>query len=234
MSKTVKRKGKVRPMLVRAVMTPNPVTVTEETTVHEAMEAMQKGNFGRLLVTRGDRLVGIVTELDLMRISPSAATTLSIWEQNALLAKMRVKDVMTTDPVTIGPDATVEEAALLMRDLHISGLPVVENDKVIGIVTERDLFDAFVDLMHAPKPGARITLRVVNEIGVLAKMTRVVSDLGINILAIAAFDDEEDEDNVHSFVVLKVDTKDTERLIEALEAVGFSVVHQGFGGSQVK
>jgi len=88
--------------------------------------------------------------------------------------------------------------------------------------------------MHAPKPGARITLRVVNEIGVLAKMTRVVSDLGINILAIAAFDDEEDEDNVHSFVVLKVDTKDTERLIEALEAVGFSVVHQGFGGSQVK
>lgn len=221
-------------MLVRAVMTPDPVTVTEETTIYEAMEAMRKGNFGRLLVRRGERLVGIVTELDLMRISPSVATTLSIWEQNALLAKMRIKEVMTADPVTIGPNATVEEAALLMRDLHISGLPVVEDRKLIGIVTERDLFDAFVDLMHAPAPGARITLRVVNRIGVLAKMTRVVSDLGIDILAIAAFDDEEEQNEAYSLIVLKVDTQDTARLIECLEAAGFPVIHQAFGGTQVQ
>jgi acetoin utilization protein AcuB len=223
----------VRQMLVRAVMTPSPVTVTEETTACEAMEAMRKGNFGRLLVTRGERLVGIVTELDLMRISPSVATTLSIWEQNALLAKMRIKEVMTADPVAIGPTATVEEAALLMRDLHISGLPVVEDGKLIGIVTERDLFDAFVDLMHAPAPGARITLRVVDGVGVLAKMTRVVSDLGISILAIAAFDDEEEQSEAHSLVVLKVDTQDTARLIEGLEAAGFPVIHQAFGGTPV-
>lgn len=218
-------------MLVKAVMTPNPVTVTEETSIYDAMDAMHKRNFGRLLVTRGHRLVGIVTELDLMRISPSAATTLTVWEQNALLAKMRVKEVMTVDPVTIDPDATVEEAALLMRDLHISGLPVVQNGKIVGIVTERDLFDAFVDLMHAPKPGARITLQVVDRIGVLAEMTRVVSDLGISILAIAAFDDEETETEAKSLIVLKVDTENPGPLVEKLEAAGFRVVHQAFGGT---
>lgn len=215
-------------MLVKAVMTPNPVTVTEETTIFDAMNAMLRRGFSRLLVTRGENLVGIVTELDLMRVSPSAATTLSIWEQNALLSKMRVKEVMTRDPVTIDPAATVEEAALIMRDLHISGLPVVEKGKIVGIVTERDLFDAFVDLMHAPAPGARLTLQVEDGVGVLAEITRIVSDAGISILAVATFHDDSNK----PLIVLKLDTQEPEHLVEQLTKAGFPVVHQAVGNTR--
>jgi acetoin utilization protein AcuB len=215
-------------MLVKAVMTPNPVTVAEDTSIFDALDAMRRRGFSRLLVTRGGKLIGIVTELDLMRVSPSVATTLSIWEQNALLAKMRVKEVMTRDPVTIGSEATVEEAALIMRDLHISGLPVVEEGKIVGIVTERDLFDAFVDLMHAPAPGARLTLQVEDRIGVLAEITSIVSKLGINILAVATFDD----DSSKPLIVLKVDTKEPELLVSKLTDAGYAVVHQAVGNNR--
>lgn len=209
-------------------MTPNPVTVTEDTTLFDAMDAMRRRNFSRLLVTKGDRLIGIVTELDLMRVAPSAATTLSVWEQNALLAKLHVSQVMTHNPLTIGPDATVEEAALLMRDKQISGLPVVTDGKIVGIVTEGDLFSAFVDLMHAPTPGARITLQVENRVGVLAEVSNIVSSLGINILAVATFD----ADAGVPQIVLKVNTMEPAELVEKLNAAGHRVVHLAVSGAQ--
>jgi acetoin utilization protein AcuB len=212
-------------MLVKAVMTPNPVTVREDTTLLDAMDAMRRRKFSRLLVTRGDKLVGIVTELDMMRVAPSPATTLSVWEQNTLLAKMQVREVMTRDPLTIKPDATVEEAALLMRDKKISGLPVVDGGQIVGIVTERDLFDAFVDLMHAPAPGARLTIQAQNRVGELAEIARIVSGLGINILAVAAFDDE----GAGAQIIIKVDTLDATELVNQLTQAGFAVVHQTLG-----
>lgn len=202
-------------------MTPNPVTVTEETTIFDAMDAMRRRGFSRLLVLRKEKLVGIVTELDLMRVAPSTATTLSVWEQHALLAKIRVSEVMTKHPLTISPDDTVEEAALLMRDKHISGLPVVKDDKLLGIVTEKDLFNAFVGLMHAPSLGARITLEVQNKVGVLAEITRIVSGLGINILALATVSDK----GADSQIVLKVDTQEPSELVSRLNAAGHRVVH---------
>lgn len=207
-------------MLVKAVMTPNPVTITENTTLLDAMDEMRRKGFSRLLVTRDERLIGIVTELDLMRVAPSPATTLSKWEQNSLLARMTVRDVMTKNPLTISPEATVEEAALLMRDKQISGLPVVEDGHIVGIVTEKDLFNTFVNLMHAPAPGARITLKVENRVGVLAEVCRIVSDLGIFILTIATFGDQ-----AHPEIILKVREQKVDELVQNLNAAGYQVVN---------
>ncbi|HHW08397.1 MAG TPA: CBS domain-containing protein [Firmicutes bacterium] len=212
-------------MLVRDVMTADPITVTEDTPIFEAMDAMRRHQFSRLPVTRKGRLIGIVTELDLMRVAPSAATTLSIWEQNELLQKMKVREVMTLQPITISPNDTVEEAARVMRDRRISGLPVVENDQVIGIVTERDLFDAFVDLMHGGAPGARLTIKVTNKVGVLADIARIISNKGINILAVAAVDVGKDYPRI-IFKLATVESAEIDALVAELEKAGYSVVHR--------
>lgn len=214
-------------MLVKDVMTAHPVTVTEETPIFQAMDVMRRQKFGRLLVTRGDELVGIVTELDLMRVSPSAATTLSRWEQNELLGKMKVRQVMTRKPLTINPNDTVEEAARLMCEKRISGLPVVDAGQVVGIVTERDLFQAFVNLMHGAAPGARLTLEVKNQVGVLADIARLISDAGINILAVAA----DSEKKGYSQLVLKLDTEEPTQIVSQLESAGYKVIHQALGGT---
>ncbi len=214
-------------MLVRDVMTVQPVTVTEDTPIFDAMDLMRRHQFGRLLVTRQHELVGIVTELDLVRVAPSAATTLSVWEQNALLEKMRVREVMTRRPVTISPDDTVEEAARVMCERNISGLPVVAAGEVVGIVTESDLFRALIKMMHGTAPGARLTICVENRVGELANVASLISATGINILAVACTGGE----NGKSDIIFKVDTPEPADLIAKLAAAGYHVVHQALGGA---
>jgi acetoin utilization protein AcuB len=132
-------------MFVRDVMTKNPVTITEKMTVFEALELMKKEKIRRLPVMRDKKVIGIVTELDLLRVSPSTATSLSVFELHYLLSKMVVKDVMTKDVTTVTPDSTIEQAAIIMRDNEISGLPVVDGTSLVGIITETNLFDALLE-----------------------------------------------------------------------------------------
>ena len=155
-------------------MTKNPVTVSEDTPVLEAGEIMRKQGFSRLPVTRGGKLVGIVTDRDMIRVSPSPATTLSVFEVNYLLSKLTLKDVMTKDPMTVAPEATLEEAAVLMRDNEVGALPVVEHGKLLGIITESDVFDAFISLMGLREASSRVTLDIEDRVGVLAEITQII------------------------------------------------------------
>ncbi|HRU33343.1 MAG TPA: CBS domain-containing protein, partial [bacterium] len=144
-------------MFVRWRMTPNPIVIDPETSILDALHIMKEKKVRRLPVVAHGKLVGIVTEKDL-RESPSLkATSLSIFELNYLLAKTPVSEVMTKDPITVTPDTTIEEAAVIMRDNQISGLPVVEDGKIVGIVTETDIFDMLVKLLGF-RNGARFTL----------------------------------------------------------------------------
>lgn len=135
-------------MSIRQWMTPNPVSVTPETTVPDAALIMRKGGFRRLPVLENGRLVGIVTDRDLKEAMPSSATSLSIWELNYLLAKLPVREVMSRPVITVDEDATLEQAARLMLENKLGGLPVVSKERLVGIVTVTDVLRAFVD------PGA--------------------------------------------------------------------------------
>jgi len=208
-------------MFVRWRMTPNPIVIDPQTSILDALHIMKEKKVRRLPVVAHGKLVGIVTEKDL-RESPSLkATSLSIFELNYLLAKTPVSEVMTKDPITVTPDTTIEDAAVIMRDNQISGLPVVEDGKVVGIVTETDIFDMLVKLLGF-RNGARFTLHIENRVGAVADLAGIFKDLGINIISIVAFEEEREEEGN---VVVRVDTKDTEKVVSALKSAGIKVIH---------
>jgi CBS domain-containing protein len=131
----------VKQVLINEWMTRDVMTVSPDTTLPEAHRIMSDYHIRRLPVVEDGRLVGIITRGDVRGAQPSDATSLSIWELNYLLARLKVREIMTADPLTIGPEATIGEAAQLMLDHKVSGLPVIEDDgRVVGIITESDIF----------------------------------------------------------------------------------------------
>lgn len=202
-------------MYVRNRMTINPITVTPDTTIATALEIMREKNINRIPVVKDGKLVGIITERKLMEVSPSSATSLSIFEINYLLAKTKVEQVMTKKVVTVAPDDLLEIAALKMRDNKVGGLPVVENGKVVGIITESNIFDAFIEIMGFRERGSRISILIQEDRpGVLAELAQTVATCDINITHLAIY---------HGEIVLRVDTRQPDALIEKLKEKGFRI-----------
>ena len=131
-------------MIVKDLMTPNPITTGPDTSVVEARQLMVEKRIRHLLVTEGPKLLGIITDRDIRLNLPSPATSLSVWEINYLLARMTVASAMTTSVVIVSPRHDAKEAALLMLDHKIGALPVVDGGRLLGIITETDLLRAFV------------------------------------------------------------------------------------------
>jgi len=125
--------------IVRNWMTPNPITITPQTTLPEAHRLMDEHYIRRLPVIKQGKLVGIVTRGDIRQAQASNATTLSVYELNYLLDQIPAKEFMAYRPITISPDAPIAEAARLMLQYKIGGLPVIENGELVGIITETDL-----------------------------------------------------------------------------------------------
>ncbi|MDD4600402.1 MAG: CBS domain-containing protein [Negativicutes bacterium] len=209
-------------MFVVNRMTPNPVTVNSTTTVADASEIMRRNKFRRLPVINIGSLVGIVTDRDLQEVSPSRATTLSIFELNYLLSKVQVKEVMTKNVITIRDNATIEEAALLMYSNKIGGLVVVdEKDSVVGIITETDIFKSFVDIMGLTSGKTRITIKLhENKVGMLNKITGIMTDMGININSMASYSIDQEWE-----LVIRADITDITALSEKLASIGYPITH---------
>jgi len=136
-------------MTVRELMSGTPITVGPETPMLEARQRMLTERIRHLLVTKGDELVGIVTDRDIRLNLPSQATSLSVWEMNYLLARLTVGTVMTPSVIKVGPDRDARDAARLMIEHKIGALPVVDGRRVVGIVTESDFLRAFVETADA-------------------------------------------------------------------------------------
>jgi len=209
-------------MFVANRMTPNPVTITPATTVADASEIMRTNKFRRLPVVENGKVVGIVTDRDLTEVSPSPATTLSIFELNYLLAKMQVKDIMAKNIVTLNVNATIEEAALIMYNQKIGGLPVVDdNGAIVGIITETDIFKCIVDVMGLPSGTTRITIDVSNKVGVLHEITEVFTEMGINISSLASYSLPDGTGEM----VIRADIGNVKDLTAKLAAKGYPVRH---------
>jgi acetoin utilization protein AcuB len=137
-------------MLIKERMTRSPITAPPEMPIQEALKLMRERGIRRLpVVDKKGKLIGIVSDRDLLHASPSDATSLSVWELNYLLSKVTLKDVMTKNVITVTPETPVQEAARIMAEKKIGGLPVVQAGKVIGIITETDLFRVLLELLPA-------------------------------------------------------------------------------------
>ncbi len=175
-------------MLIRKRMTRNPLTILPDTPVQEAISRMRKAQVRRFpVVNPSGKIVGIVSERDLLYASPSPATSLSIHEIHYLLSKLKVAEVMKKNVITVGEDTPVEDAARIMADRKIGGLPVVRDGVPVGIITETDLFKLFLELLGARTQGVRLTLLVQDVKGALAKITSAISHKGGNIIALGTF-----------------------------------------------
>ncbi len=175
-------------MLVGERMTRNPVTISEDASIDEGLHLMRERKVRRLpVLDAAGRMVGIVSDKDLLHAAPSPATSLSVYELHYLLAKLTIKRVMSSPVITVSPGTPVEEAARIMADNKIGGLPVVENDQLVGIITETDIFKVLLELLGARTPGVRVTVVVKEAKGVLAQISRSLADLGANIVSVATY-----------------------------------------------
>ncbi len=209
-------------MFVRDFMTANPVVVSPDTPIQEALKLMKDHRFGRLPVCSDGKLVGILTEADVMKVSPSPATTLSVYEINYLVSKVKVSEAMTKSPVTVSPDDTVEYAVLVMRDNKIGGVPVMDGDKLVGIITESNVFEALIEMLGFRRAGVRITIDVPDKVGVIAQIADLIKQHGVSIISLATY--TKPESDLASLVV-RVATDDASSIVSAVEEIGYKVVH---------
>lgn len=197
-------------MLVGERMTHPVITIHPKMPIHDALNLMNKEHIRRLPVVddKGD-LLAMVSERDLLHASPSDATSLSVYELNYLLSKITIKHIMSTDVIAVTEDTPIEEAARIMADNKIGGLPVLLNNKVVGIITETDLFKVFLELFGARETGIRLTALVPDTPGELAQLTKAIFDEGGNIIALGTFLGESSENRE---IMLKVSGIDPEVL----------------------
>ncbi|MBF0475546.1 MAG: CBS domain-containing protein [Deltaproteobacteria bacterium] len=166
-------------MLVMNWMSKNVVTVDEQESMGTAMKIMKEKKIPSFPVMRGDKLIGIITDRDIKKASASNATSLEIHELLYLLAKINIKDIMTPNPITVPPDYTVEEAAEILLQNNISGLPVVDSrGKLVGIITKNEIFKAMISLTGAGKDTVFFALRVADRRGALKEVTDVIRNCG--------------------------------------------------------
>ncbi len=188
-------------MLVGERMSRPPITIGPEMSIHDALALFKKERIRRAPIIKGGKLIGIVSEKDLLNASPSPATTLSVWEMNYLLSKLTVSEVMTKDVITVSEDTPIEEAARIMADNKIGGLPVVKGARVVGIITETNLFKMFLELMGAREKGVRVTALIEDKPGMLAAVTKSLAEAGGNFVAFGQFIGEDVHTRVITFKV---------------------------------
>jgi len=209
-------------MLVSNLMTPNPVAVTDKTPIDDALSLMREKKVRRLPVLNDKgELVGIVAEKDILYASPSPATSLSIHEIHYLLAKLTVGEIMTKKVITVTEDTPLEEAARVMADTRIGALPVMQDGKLVGIITETDIFKGFVELLGTREPGVRLTVKMPEGQGVLPLCMESISKLGGRLLALVTWGGHEPGIRI---VTAKVTGVDTKQLKESMAKLGVEIV----------
>ncbi len=188
-------------MLIKERMSYPVISLLPDMAVHDARNLFKQESIRRAPVIKRGKLVGIVSEQDLIDATPTKATSLSRWEINYLLSKLTVGEIMTKKVTTIDENIPIEQAARIMADEKIGGLPVTRDGKVAGIITETDLFKIFLELMGAREKGTRVTALVDDQPGILNKITTAVAKVGGSFISFGQF---AGEDVATKLIVFKV------------------------------
>lgn len=201
-------------MLVRERMSTPVITIYPDASMQEALNLMRKEHIRRLpVVDKRGHMVGIITSADLDKASPSEATTLSVWEIRELISRVRIEKIMSRDVISISDDTPIEEAARVMADSNVSGLPVLQGDKLVGLITETDLFKIFLEMFGARFPGVRMSVEVPRGPGSLAKITQEIFQMGGDIVSLGTSLGENSETGQ---ITMKIDGIEKDRLIAAV------------------
>ncbi len=187
----------------------------------KAIQVMREKKVRQLIVTEGDQVVGVLSRIDLQHVLPSTATTLAVNEMNYQLSRLKVRDYMTRRVVSVAQDATIEEAARLMHDSDVSGLPVVKNGRLVGLINRTMMLAAFIEEMGLQVDSSRITLELDDTPGQILSITQIVKNHGLNIVSIATFFPEPTDKRL---VVFRVKTTDPKPIETALRAAGYKIV----------
>jgi acetoin utilization protein AcuB len=174
-------------MLVKKRMSSPVITIEPNMPIMDALDLMKNKGIRRTPVVKNGKLVGIISDKDLLNAAPSDATSLSVWELNYLLAKITVSEIMTKEVITVTEDTPLEEAAYLMAVNKIGGLPVLADGYLVGLITETDLFRIFLELMGAQQEGVRVTALVPDKLGELDILTHAIAEARGEFLAFSQF-----------------------------------------------
>ena len=173
------------------------------------------------MVDKNGKLIGIVSERELLKASPSEATTLSRWEINTILLQITVDRLMTKDVLSVSEDTPLEEAAKIMADQNISGLPVVRDDKVIGLIAETDIFNIFLEILGAREDGVLMSLHVNKKPGTLFNITKSIYEIGGDIVSLGTY---QAKGNNYGEITVKVRGVDLKSLEEVLKPLVIEIL----------
>lgn len=206
-------------MLVKYWMSKTVVSVTPEASMQDAIYLMKEKNIRSLPVIKKEKLVGIVTDGDLKKASASDATALEIHELLYLLNKIKVKDIMTRDPITVAVDYTVTETAEILLKNKINGVPVVDHKgQVVGVVTQTDLFRVLIALAGAGPSGVQIAFQVENKPGTIGMLTDIIRSYGGRMTSVLTSFDRAPSGYRRVYVSVDIaENTRLERMIEMLE-----------------
>lgn len=210
-------------MRIRDLMTKNPITVESDTLVLDAQKIMSQNNIRRLPVVDKGKLKGIITKHDLLEASPSPATSLSVHELNYLLSKMKVKEIMKKDPITLTSDTPFEEALRIGQEKKVGSFPVVENGKLVGIATESDIVRFLTRVLGIREEGSRITIEGLGgKLGDLEKIIQIVDQHQTVILSMMTLPRPEKKDWM---IVLRLKTTTLDPIVKDFKKAGFNVTY---------
>jgi acetoin utilization protein AcuB len=209
---------------IREKMQKNPITIGPDASFYEARAIIRDKGIRHLpVVDKHLHLVGLVTDRDIREAAPSDATTLSVHELHYLLGKLKVSAFMTprNKLITISPDTILEKAVQLMHDHKIGCLPILDGEKLIGVFTETDVLDLFVDLFGVKTPGTRITLALQDAPGILHDVLEVVKKHNVNLISVVT---PSYTVNGKRIVAIRIQTLDYDKIVEELKTSGYEVL----------
>ncbi len=209
-------------MLVGERMTVKVITVREDVGVEDALHMMREHKVRRLPVVDGSGTAGG----NRIRQGPAARRSFACHVAQRVRAALPAGEadreaVMSSPVITVGPDTPVEEAARIMADNKIGGVPVLQSGKLVGIITETDIFKVLIEMLGARVPGTRVTLRVPNQRGTLAHLTGAINDAGGNIISLVTYNGSANDE---AFITIKVDGIDSEVVKGAIGPLKLPVV----------
>ena len=215
-------------MLIEEIMIKDVRTLSPENTVKDALNLMRDKKIRHLpILSANGTVVGIVTDRDLKEVVPSSVSeTTDNRPYETLLS-----EVMTKNPITGHPMDFVEEAAVLFYDNKIGSLPIVSNNKLVGIITETDLLYKYIELTGAHQPGSQLEVRVPNTPGILFEVSKVFHEQKTNVLSVLVYPDKENEAN--KILVIRINSMNPLKNIEGLKASGFDVLWPNVPGIDI-
>jgi acetoin utilization protein AcuB len=201
-------------------MSKNIITVDENDSMQDAMKLLKEHDIRMLPVTKKGKLVGIVTDRDLKRASASDATTLEIHELLYLLSRIKVKNLMTKEVITVPPDFTVEETALVLQKNKISGVPVVDSKgELVGTITQTDLFSVLISLTGVAKGGIQFGLQVEDRPGSIREVADIIRKYGGRMVSILSSYDEVPEGYRKVYIRMRsIERSELQNLKQELES----------------